>query len=164
LLEELKGRAQLILDTSNLKPRELREKILKQFATHSKQTFKVNVLSFGFKYGIPIDADLVFDVRFLPNPHYIDHMRPMTGLDEEVSSYVLKWSETQKFVEKLTDLLSFMLPYYKREGKSQIVIAIGCTGGQHRSVTLAEYFAKHFKDDYDTLITHRDIERRKDKR
>ena len=164
LLEELKGRAQLILDTSNLKPRELREKILKQFATHSKQTFKVNVLSFGFKYGLPIDADLVFDVRFLPNPHYIDHMRPMTGLDEEVSSYVLKWSETQKFIEKLTDLLSFMLPYYKREGKSQIVIAIGCTGGQHRSVTLTEYFAKHFQDDYDTLITHRDIERRKDKR
>ncbi|WP_223701354.1 RNase adapter RapZ [Sutcliffiella deserti] len=163
LLEELKGRAQLILDTSNLKPRELREKILKQFATHSKQTFKVNVLSFGFKYGIPIDADLVFDVRFLPNPHYIDHMRPMTGLDGEVSSYVLKWSETQKFIEKLTDLLNFMLPYYKREGKSQLVIAIGCTGGQHRSVTLAEHFAKHYKADYDTVITHRDIERRKDK-
>jgi UPF0042 nucleotide-binding protein len=161
LLEELKGRAQLILDTSNLKPRELREKILKQFATHSKQTFKLNVVSFGFKYGIPIDADLVFDVRFLPNPHYIDHMRPMTGLDEEVSSYVLKWSETQKFIEKLGDLLSFMLPYYKREGKSQLVLAIGCTGGQHRSVTLAEYFAKHYKDDYDTLITHRDIEKRK---
>jgi len=163
LLEELKGRAQLILDTSNLKPRELREKILKQFATHSKQTFKFNVVSFGFKYGLPIDADLVFDVRFLPNPHYIDHMRPMTGLDEEVSSYVLKWTETQKFVEKLTDLLTFMLPYYKREGKSQLVLAIGCTGGQHRSVTLAEYFAKHFKDEYDTLLTHRDIEKRKGK-
>ncbi|MCM3618836.1 RNase adapter RapZ [Sutcliffiella horikoshii] len=164
LLEELKGRAQLILDTSNLKPRELREKILKQFATHSKQTFKLNVVSFGFKYGLPIDADLVFDVRFLPNPHYIDHMRPMTGLDEEVSSYVLKWTETQKFVEKLSDLLSFMLPYYKREGKSQLVLAIGCTGGQHRSVTLAEYFAKHYKDEYDTLLTHRDIEKRKGKR
>ncbi|QFT90581.1 glmZ(sRNA)-inactivating NTPase [Bacillus sp. THAF10] len=164
LLEEMKGRAQLILDTSNLKPRELRDKILKQFATHSKQTFKLNVVSFGFKYGLPIDADLVFDVRFLPNPHYIDHMRPMTGLDEEVSSYVLKWSETQKFIEKLTELLSFMLPYYKREGKSQLVLAIGCTGGQHRSVTLAEYFAKHFKDEYDTLLTHRDIEKRKGKR
>ncbi|MGC8140976.1 RapZ C-terminal domain-containing protein, partial [Salmonella enterica] len=81
-------------------------------------TFSVNVVSFGFKYGLPIDADLVFDVRFLPNPHYIEHMRPKTGLDEEVSSYVLKWTETQKFIEKVTDLLSFMLPHYKREGKS----------------------------------------------
>ncbi|WP_096156658.1 MULTISPECIES: RNase adapter RapZ [Bacillus] len=162
LLEELKGRAQVLLDTSDLKPRELREKVLSTFATHSKQTFKVNVVSFGFKYGTPIDADLMFDVRFLPNPHYIDHMRPMTGLDEEVSSYVLKWSETQKFIEKLSDLLAFMLPYYKREGKSQLVIAIGCTGGQHRSVTLAEYFTKHLQTEYDTIVTHRDIERRKD--
>lgn len=160
LLEELKGRAQLIFDTSNLKPRELREKILQQFAEDAEHTFSVNVLSFGFKYGVPIDADLVFDVRFLPNPHYIDHMRPKTGLEEEVSSYVLKWTETQKFLEKVLDLLTFMLPYYKREGKSQLVIAIGCTGGQHRSVTLAEYIAKHYKDDYQTHVTHRDIERR----
>ena len=163
LLEELKGRAQVLLDTSDLKPRELREKILNTFSTHEKQTFKVNVVSFGFKYGTPIDADLMFDVRFLPNPHYIDHMRPMTGLDEEVSSYVLKWSETQKFIEKLSDLLAFMLPYYKREGKSQLVIAIGCTGGQHRSVTLAEYFTKHLQTEYDTIVTHRDIERRKER-
>ncbi|MDF0728301.1 RNase adapter RapZ [Cytobacillus sp. S13-E01] len=162
ILEELKGRAQTIYDTSNLKPRELREKILKQYSTHSSQTFTVNVLSFGFKYGIPIDADLVFDVRFLPNPHYIDTLRPKTGLDEDVSSYVLKWSETQKFVEKLTDLLSFMLPYYKREGKSQLVLAIGCTGGQHRSVTLAEYFGKYYAKDYKTHISHRDIEKRKE--
>src|SRR5690606_6546964 len=93
ILEELKGRAQYIYDTSDLKPRELREKILKQFASHSRPTFSVNVMSFGFKYGIPIDADLVFDVRFLPNPHYIEAMRPKTGLDEDVSSYVLKWTE-----------------------------------------------------------------------
>ena len=162
ILEELKGRAQTIYDTSNLKPRELREKILKQYSTHTSQTFSVNVLSFGFKYGIPIDADLVFDVRFLPNPHYIDTLRPKTGLDEDVSSYVLKWSETQKFVEKLTDLLTFMLPYYKREGKSQLVLAIGCTGGQHRSVTLAEYFGKYYAKDYKTHISHRDIEKRKE--
>ncbi|MDX8288891.1 MULTISPECIES: RNase adapter RapZ [Metabacillus] len=160
LLEELKGRAQLIFDTSELKPRELREKILKQFAEDAEHTFSVNVLSFGFKYGVPIDADLVFDVRFLPNPHYIDHMRPKTGLEEEVSSYVLKWTETQKFLEKVLDLLTFMLPYYKREGKSQLVIAIGCTGGQHRSVTLAEHIAKHYKNDYQTHVSHRDIERR----
>ncbi|MBU7595071.1 MULTISPECIES: RNase adapter RapZ [Bacillaceae] len=161
LLEELKGRAQLIYDTSELKPRELREKILQQFSTSVEHTFTVNVTSFGFKYGIPIDADLVFDVRFLPNPHYIDHMRPKTGLQEEVSSYVLKWNETQKFLEKLQDLLTFMLPYYKREGKSQLVVAIGCTGGQHRSVTLAEYIANYYKNDYHTQVSHRDIEKRK---
>lgn len=163
LLEELKGRAQIIYDTSDLKPRELREKILQQFSSHAQQTFTVNVMSFGFKYGVPIDADLVFDVRFLPNPHYIDHMRPKTGLDEEVSSYVLKWSETQKFLEKLIDLLTFMLPHYKREGKSQLVIAIGCTGGQHRSVAIAEYIARHFANDYKTHVSHRDMERRKEK-
>ena len=145
-----------------MKPRELREKIITEFTTNKKSIFTVNVMSFGFKYGIPIDADLVFDVRFLPNPHYIDHMRPKTGLDDEVSSYVLKWNETQKFIEKVTDLLSFMLPHYKREGKSQLVIAIGCTGGQHRSVTLAEYLAKFFTNDYKTLVSHRDIEKRKD--
>lgn len=163
LLEEMKGRAQVIYNTSAMKPKELREKIINQFTTNSKTVFTVNVMSFGFKHGIPIDADLVFDVRFLPNPHYIDHMRPKTGMDEEVSSYVLKWSETQKFLEKVTDLLSFMLPHYKREGKSQLVVAIGCTGGQHRSVTLAEYLGHYFQKDYHTQITHRDIEKRKEK-
>lgn len=163
LLEELKGRAQLIYKTSSMKPRELREKILMEFSVNKKTIFTVNVMSFGFKYGLPIDADLVFDVRFLPNPHYIDHMRPKTGLDEEVSSYVLKWTETTKFLEKVTELLSFMLPHYKREGKSQLVIAIGCTGGQHRSVALTEYLGHFFQEDYHTKITHRDIERRKEK-
>ncbi|MFI8575904.1 RNase adapter RapZ [Rossellomorea aquimaris] len=161
LLEELKGRAQLIYTTSTMKPRELREKILTEFSVNKKTIFTVNVVSFGFKHGIPIDADLVFDVRFLPNPHYIDHMRPKTGLDEEVSIYVLKWNETNKFIEKVTDLLSFMLPQYKREGKSQLVIAIGCTGGQHRSVALAEYLGHHFENDYQTKISHRDIQKRK---
>ncbi|WP_264739549.1 RNase adapter RapZ [Cytobacillus firmus] len=162
LLEELKGRAQLIYNTSQMKPRELREKILTEFSLNKKNIFTVNVMSFGFKHGIPIDADLVFDVRFLPNPHYIEHMRPKTGLDEEVSSYVLKWTETSKFLEKVTELLSFMLPHYKREGKAQLVVAIGCTGGQHRSVALTEYIADYFSKDYHTAITHRDIERRKE--
>ncbi|WP_064093016.1 RNase adapter RapZ [Rossellomorea aquimaris] len=161
LLEDLKGRAQLIYTTSTMKPRELREKILNEFSVNKKTIFTVNVVSFGFKHGIPIDADLVLDVRFLPNPHYIDHMRPKTGLDEEVSTYVLKWSETNKFIEKVTDLLSFMLPHYKREGKSQLVVAIGCTGGQHRSVALAEYIGHHFENDYSTKISHRDIQKRK---
>lgn len=161
LLEELKGRAQIIYKTTDMKPKELREKILEEFSENKKTIFTVNVMSFGFKHGIPIDADLVFDVRFLPNPHYIDHMRPKTGLDEEVSTYVLKWSETNKFLEKVTDLLSFMLPHYKREGKAQLIIAIGCTGGQHRSVALAENIAKFFEKDYDTRVTHRDIDKRK---
>ncbi|RDI41058.1 RNase adapter RapZ [Falsibacillus pallidus] len=161
LLEELKGRAQTIYNTSVMKPRELREKILTEYSSDKKTIFTVNVMSFGFKHGIPIDADLVFDVRFLPNPHYIDHMRPKTGLDEEVSTYVLKWTETQKFIEKVTDLLGFMLPHYKREGKAQLVVGIGCTGGQHRSVALAEHIGHFFQSDYNTRISHRDIDRRK---
>jgi RNase adapter protein RapZ len=162
LLEELKGRAQLIYNSSQMKPKELREKILTEFSANKQTIFTVNVMSFGFKYGIPIDADLVFDVRFLPNPHYIESMRPKTGLDEDVSKYVLKWNETTKFLEKVTELLAFMLPHYKREGKAQLVVAIGCTGGQHRSVALTEYIAHHFEKDYETRITHRDIERRKE--
>lgn len=161
LLEELKGRSQTIYKTTDMKPKELREKILEEFSENKKTIFTVNVMSFGFKHGIPIDADLVFDVRFLPNPHYIEHMRPKTGLDEDVSTYVLKWNETTKFLEKVTDLLSFMLPHYKREGKAQLIIAIGCTGGQHRSVALAEHIAKFFENDYHTRVTHRDIEKRK---
>ncbi|MGM0845733.1 MAG: RNase adapter RapZ [Bacillota bacterium] len=162
LLEELKGRAQTIYNTSSMKPRELREKILKEFSVNKQSIFTVNVISFGFKHGIPIDADLVFDVRFLPNPHYIDHMRPRTGLEEDVSKYVLKWSETQKFLEKVIDLLTFMLPHYKREGKSQLVLAIGCTGGQHRSVALAEYLGNHFEGEYTTKISHRDIQKKRE--
>ncbi|MBS4174038.1 RNase adapter RapZ [Bacillus sp. FJAT-49736] len=157
LLEELKGRAQILYNTSKMSPRELREKILTEFSINKQATFTVNVMSFGFKHGIPIDADLVFDVRFLPNPYYIQHMRPKTGLDQEVYDYVLKWNETQKFLEKITDLLSFMLPHYKREGKSQLVIAIGCTGGQHRSVALTEYIGHYFEKEYQTCISHRDI-------
>lgn len=164
LLEELKGRAQTIYNTSQIKPRELREKILHQFSSNNRPEFSVNVMSFGFKHGIPIDADTVFDVRFLPNPFYIEHMRPKTGLEEEVSSYVLKWNETTKFLEKITDLLSFMLPYYKREGKAQLVIAIGCTGGQHRSVAIAEYLGNYFKKEYHTTVKHRDIKGRKELR
>lgn len=163
LLSELKGRAQIVYNTSEMKPKDLREKILTEFSVNKQTIFTVNVMSFGFKHGIPIDADLVFDVRFLPNPHYIDSMRPKTGLDEDVSSYVLKWNETHKFLEKVTELLSFMLPHYKREGKAQLVIAIGCTGGQHRSVALAEYIGQFFTKDYETRVTHRDIDKRKEK-
>ncbi len=159
MLETLKGHANLIIDTTNLKPLELRERIRQYFMPQSDNAFTVNILSFGFKYGIPIDADLVFDIRFLPNPHYIESLRPRTGLEEDVSSYVLKWPETKEFLDKTIDLLSFMLPYYKREGKSQLIVAIGCTGGKHRSVAIAEHFGKVFAKDYHTRITHRDIEK-----
>ncbi|WP_036660187.1 RNase adapter RapZ [Paenisporosarcina sp. FSL H8-0542] len=161
LLSELKGRAQFIYNTSTLKPKDLREKIQEEFSSIGSSTFTVNVMSFGFKHGLPIDADLVFDVRFLPNPYYIEDLRPKTGLDSDVSGYVLKWPETQILIEKLTDLLTYMIPQYKREGKRQLVIAFGCTGGQHRSVTLTEYYAKLFQQDYQTVITHRDIKHRK---
>ncbi|EAC7865456.1 RNase adapter RapZ [Listeria monocytogenes] len=161
LLSDLKGRSQLVINTSNMAPRELRERINNEFQTEDKDIFNVQLMSFGFKYGIPIDADLVFDVRFLPNPHYIDKMRPLTGLDEDVYEYVMKWPETQTFLDKLVDLLMFTLPFYKREGKTQLVIAIGCTGGQHRSVALAEFVGKAIQQKYETTISHRDMKRRK---
>ncbi|MCE8147172.1 RNase adapter RapZ [Listeria monocytogenes] len=161
LLSDLKGRSQLVINTSNMAPRELRERINNEFQTEDKDIFNVQLMSFGFKYGIPIDADLVFDVRFLPNPHYIDKMRPLTGIDEDVYEYVMKWPETQTFLDKLVDLLMFTLPFYKREGKTQLVIAIGCTGGQHRSVALTEFVGKAIQQKYETTISHRDMKRRK---
>ena len=161
LLTEVKERSQYIYNTSSMKPKELRERIITEFSAQMSKSFNVNVMSFGFKHGMPIDADLVFDVRFLPNPYYIEKLRPMTGLDEEVSSYVLKMDDTQTLINKLTDLFEFMLPRYQEEGKSQLVIAFGCTGGQHRSVTLAEYFGHLLEKELPTVITHRDVEKRK---
>lgn len=160
LLDELRGRAQKIIDTSRLKPRELRDKIHETYSDNRKSVFSVHFVSFGFKHGIPLDADLVFDVRFLPNPYYIEKMRPLTGLDDEVANYVFKWPGTYKFNEKLLELFRFLIPQYKNEGKSQTVIAIGCTGGQHRSVALSEYYAKQLADQYETHITHRDLSKR----
>ncbi len=156
LLKELKGRAHQIIDTSQLKPAQLREKIMQRFSKN-QHPFTVNIMSFGYKYGIPIDADLVFDVRFLPNPHYVDEMRPKTGLDPDVADYVLKWNETKEFMHKLIELLSFLLPSYQREGKSQLVIAIGCTGGKHRSVTIAEAIGRQLAHQYPIEVTHRDV-------
>ncbi len=162
LLSELKGRAKTVVNTSSLKPRELRERIAKEFDNQNSPTFSLNVMSFGFKHGMPIDADLVFDVRFLKNPYYVEELRHKTGLQTEVSSYVLATDETQQLIAKLTDLFTFMIPHYRNEGKSQLVIAFGCTGGQHRSVTLAEYFGKLLAKNDQVVITHRDIDHRKD--
>ena len=161
LLSEFKGRAEFIYNTSKLMPKDLRQKIQDEFSSKDSSTFTVNVMSFGFKHGIPIDADLVFDVRFLPNPYYIEELRPKTGLESDVSGYVLKMPDTKILIEKLTDLFLYMIPQYKREGKRQLVIAFGCTGGQHRSVTLTEYFSNLLEKDFQTVITHRDIKHRK---
>ncbi|WP_281890763.1 RNase adapter RapZ [Paenibacillus sp. YYML68] len=161
LLEELKGLATQVIDTSSLKPAQLKEKIASRFSTLESGSISINVISFGFKYGIPIDADLIFDVRFLPNPHYIDHLRPNTGQDSEVYDYVMKWNETQEFLTKLLDMLHFLVPQYKKEGKSQIVVGIGCTGGKHRSVAIAEYLGKVMGSSETEVVrvNHRDSER-----
>jgi UPF0042 nucleotide-binding protein len=161
LLEELKGLATQVIDTSNLKPNQLKESIVSRFNQIDGDMLTLNVISFGFKYGIPIDADLIFDVRFLPNPHYIESMRPNTGQDPEVYEYVMKWGETQEFLTKLLDMLHFLIPQYKKEGKSQVVVGIGCTGGKHRSVAIAEYMGRVMGSSETEIvrINHRDAER-----
>lgn len=161
LLGEIKGRAHHVIDTSRLKPSELKEMLVGRFGGGRKEgnSLTLNIISFGFKYGVPIDADLVFDVRFLPNPHYIPEMRPLTGCDEEVAQYVLKWTETQQFLQRLTDFLRFLLPLYQREGKGQLVVGIGCTGGKHRSVTIAEALKDTFEKEYPVNSFHRDIDK-----
>ena len=163
LLMDLRTRAQIIIDTSDISPSQLRERLIKDFATKDYQTFHVEVMSFGFKYGVPIDADIIWDVRFLPNPHYIPELRPQTGMDAPVYDYVMKQPETQAFYSKLIDVIEFCLPGYKKEGKSSVTIAIGCTGGKHRSVAIAERIANHLKtDNYAVNISHRDYMKKKE--
>lgn len=117
------------------------------------------LVSFGFKYGMPLDADLVFDVRFLPNPHYVDQLRPLTGEDSRVKDYLWRWMVTHKYIQKLQDLLEFSIPYYIREGKAQLLVAIGCTGGRHRSVALAIELGRILAGRYRIHIDHRDIDK-----
>lgn len=161
LLEELKGLATQVIDTSTLKPVQLKERIIARFTNLETNRISINVISFGFKYGVPIDADLIFDVRFLPNPHYVEQLRPQTGQDPDVYDYVMKWSETQEFLNKLLDMLNFLMPQYKKEGKSQVVVGIGCTGGKHRSVAITEYLGKVMgNSETETVrLSHRDAER-----
>lgn len=162
LLEELKAEAQLVIDTTNLAPRELREKIMDNFKEADTSTFRVEMVSFGFKYGLPIDADIVMDVRFLPNPHYVDELRPLTGKEEAVYNYVMASPMTEDFYQKYEELILSILPGYIKEGKMSLTVAIGCTGGQHRSVALTERLGKRVAEDYKTNITHRDINKRKE--
>ena len=156
----LKKRADYILDTSMLLTKELRIELEKIFISNEDyRSLYVTVLSFGFKYGIPNDADLVFDVRFLPNPYYIEELRPMSGNDQPVRDYVMNNDTAKQFLTKLTDMVEFLIPNYISEGKTQLVIGIGCTGGKHRSVTLANelYEALKKTDSYGVRIEHRDI-------
>ena len=156
----LKEHADYILDTSHMLTRELKQELEKIFVEngHYNNLF-VTVLSFGFKYGIPVDSDLVFDVRFLPNPYYVEGLRAKTGNDKEIQDYVMQFQEANVFLDKLEDMLEFLIPNYITEGKNQLVISIGCTGGKHRSVTLANELYKRLsgKKGYGLKIEHRDI-------
>lgn len=163
MLAPLKSMSQNVVDTSDLTPRQLRQAISEQFSNASNTvSFRVEVMSFGFKYGIPLDADLVFDVRFLPNPYYIAELREKTGLDQEVFDYVMGHQESEDFFQNLLNLIMPILPSYQREGKSLLTIAIGCTGGQHRSVAFAHRLAQSIKEEWPMNESHRDKEKRKE--
>ena len=160
LLGFLKKKADYLVDTSHMLTRELKAELNKIFVQNKEyKNLYITVLSFGFKYGIPNDADLVFDVRFLPNPYYIEELRPMSGNDQPVRDYVMNNDKAKQFLTKLTDMVEFLIPNYISEGKTQLVIGIGCTGGKHRSVTLANelYEALKKTDSYVVRIEHRDI-------
>lgn len=156
----LRKKADYLIDTSHMLTRELKAELNKIFVRNKEyKNLYISVLSFGFKYGIPADADLVFDVRFLPNPYYIEELRPKSGNDREVRDYVMKNRKAEEFLDKMTDLVEFLIPNYVQEGKTQLVIAIGCTGGKHRSVTLANglFEALSRNENYGIRIEHRDI-------
>ena len=160
ILTDIRNKADYVIDTSKLLTRELKEELDRIFVRNEEyNSLMVTILSFGFKHGIPADADLVFDVRFLPNPFYIDELKYKTGNDKEVQDYVMGFQEAHIFIDKLSDMIEFLIPNYVQEGKTQLVIGIGCTGGKHRSVTLANelYEALQKNDNYGIRIEHRDI-------
>ena len=162
-MEFLRKRASWLVDTSRMLTRELKKEINSIFVENKDyKNLYITVLSFGFKYGIPGDADLVFDVRFLPNPYYIEELRPMSGNDHKVRDYVMSNDKAEEFLDKLVDMIRFLIPNYIAEGKTQLVIAVGCTGGKHRSVTLANELYESLQEDegdYGIKIEHRDIEK-----
>ncbi|MBQ2679528.1 MAG: RNase adapter RapZ [Firmicutes bacterium] len=163
LLEDIKEKSDYIIDTSNILTRELKEQIKKIFIDNMDfENLMITVNSFGYKYGIPMDSDLVFDVRFLPNPFYIAELKEYTGNDDPVYNYVMGFEESNEFLEKVVNLLEFLIPYYIREGKNQLVISIGCTGGKHRSVTIAKALGNELIcAGHSVIINHNDIEKDK---
>ena len=164
MLSTLRVSADYVFDTSSLLTRDLKTELERIFVqSEDYNSLMVSIMSFGFKYGLPADADLVFDVRFLPNPFYIEELKHKTGLDQEVSDYVTSFPEAGEFLDKLTDMLTFLIPNYVKEGKYRLVVGIGCTGGKHRSVTLASKLYERLKDrgNYGLTLVHKDIDRNK---
>lgn len=160
LLKPLRDAADIIISTDQLRPKDLAEKIFHLATGDADDTMKINIIvqSFGFKYGAPEDTDIITDVRFLPNPFYIEELRPLSGQDKGIKDYVDSFPETQKFLDKQMDLLLYLMPFYIREGKMTLTISVGCTGGRHRSVFLAERIAKRLRqDNYSVTVVHRDI-------
>lgn len=162
MLSGLKERADWVINTSNLNIHELRQSVIREAMPGGAHELIVTTISFGYKYGTPLDADLLFDVRFLPNPNYEPALNPLTGLDRTVSRYVLESGDGQEFLNKVGDLLDYLLPRYLAEGKSNLTIGIGCTGGHHRSVAIAEWLANRYRSEdfrYNVIIRHRDIDK-----
>jgi len=157
-LQELRGLANIIIDTSDMTPRLLKENLCQLFrVVDDARPITISLLSFGYKYGIPLDADLVIDVRFLPNPNYVEELKHLTGLDPAVSNYVFSYPVTKSFVRRFVSLVQFLIPNYVKEGKTHLVIAIGCTGGQHRSVAIVERLAELLRRSYRLQLHHRDL-------
>ena len=160
LLRDLRGEADLVIDTSSLNVHELRAKMDAQFSDDQEPQLRATVMSFGFKYGLPVDADLVVDCRFLPNPHWVPELRPRTGTDEEVARYVFDQPGAKEFLDQYADLLRIVTEGYRREGKRYMTLAVGCTGGKHRSVAMSERLAKRLiADGLETVLVHRDMGR-----
>ena len=161
MMQPVRDRADLVIDTSRLSTAQLRGELLDFFGEEGKKGgMTVSLMSFGFKHGLPLEADLVFDVRFMPNPFYIEELRPQTGLDQAVSEYVFSFPQTGDYLSRLQELLAFSLPLYAEEGKTSLVIAVGCTGGHHRSVAMAHALAEFIrKQGYQVMEHHRDISR-----
>ena len=159
-LRDVKDKADVIIDTSKYAIKDLREEMARKFGDKEmpEKQMAITILSFGFKYGIPVDSDLVFDVRFIPNPFYIPELKPFSGNDEPVKNYVMEQTETQTFLQKANDMFEFLIPNYQKEGKRQLIISIGCTGGRHRSVAIANSIYETLRaNNYDVYIEHRDI-------
>ncbi len=157
-LSELRGKANREIDTSYLKPWELKAKIVEFYEPELRdKNMQIRIVSFGFKYGLPPHSDLVFDVRFLPNPHYVEHLAPLSGDDDQVKEYLWRWPETKEYFDKLQDLLAFSIPFYVKEGKASLVISIGCTGGKHRSVVIADQIGQALGSRFNLSVEHRDI-------
>lgn len=161
MLASIRGRADHVIDTSDMDTVKLRERLTQILLNDDSDVMNIHCMSFGFKHGIPSEADFVIDVRCLPNPYWVDSLRNKTGLDKEVSDYVFSFDEAKELLSRLIDFLDFLNPLYIKEGKSQIVVAIGCTGGNHRSVAIAEALKEHFSKKWDNVsANHRDIERK----